>query len=125
MKKKITSAIKSRTVKIVASLKRTRKIVYLANPKSHIPHDIAMPAPSFYGRIEKHLQNEATIVPVIKEKITWKKFVKYNRGFKQLRIEIIRAEGRNYPDKAWDNVANRVIKVLKKNHEPLIVSKKH
>lgn len=118
MKKKITSVIKSR-------FKRKEKAVYEPNPKLNIPHNVSMPGVSFYDKFEHHLQNNKTIVPVIDDKMTWKLLVKHNPVLRRLRSEIIVAEKRNFPDQAWDNVANRLVKVLKRYHEPMVVSKKH
>lgn len=117
MVKKLTASVKKRSVNLISRLRRTQKLVYYANPKAHIPHDISMPAHSFYEKIEHHLRNEATIVPVIKETLTWKKFIRYNPGFKQLKKEIIKIEGRDYPEKAWDLVARNVVRVVKKYHK--------
>lgn len=118
MKKKI-AAIRSKSGKIVSRFKRTKKVVYQPNPTSHIPHTISMPGVSFYEKFEHHLQNSQTVIPVIDDKLTWKLLVKHNPKLNQLRGEIILREGRNYPDKAWDNVAHRLVKVLQKNHLPV------
>lgn len=118
MVKKLTARIKKKSDALIARLKKKpTKFVYYANPKSHIPHDITMPSHSFYERIEHHLRTEATIVPVTKELLTWNKFVRYNPGFKRLRGDIIRADLRNYPDRAWDLVARNIVRVVKKHHK--------
>lgn len=119
MVQKISSAMKSRSKKIIVGLQRKKKIAYYANPKFCIPITVVLPANSFYSQIEKHLRNEPTILPIADGKITWKQFVKYNRGFNQIKMDIIQAEERNFPDKAWDNVANRIVKMVKKHHQPV------
>ncbi|MFA6255975.1 MAG: hypothetical protein WC606_02215 [Candidatus Absconditabacterales bacterium] len=83
-----------------------------------------MPTNVFYEKFEHHLQNNQTIVPVVDDKLTWKLLVKYNPTFIKLKLDIIKLESRNFPDKAWDNVANRLVRVLKQYHESVIVSKK-
>jgi hypothetical protein len=119
MKKKITAAIKSRTGKIVAKFKKTPTVVYSANSKSHIPHTISMPGMSFYDKFEHHLQNNHVVIPQIDGKLTWELLTKHNPKLRRVRVELLLIEKRNYPDKAWDNVANRLLKVLKKYHEPM------
>gem|GEM_PF-1994165 len=116
---KLAARFKKKSDAFLARLKKKRlpkKFVYYANPKLHIPYNITMPSQSFYDMIEQHLRTEVTILPVTKVPLTWKKFVRHNPGFKRLKNDIIRAERRNYPDRAWDRVARNVARLVKKHH---------
>lgn len=92
--------------------KKKEVIEYPPMSKFVIPSTVSMPAYSFYGKIEQHVRYHKTFVPSGK-KITWGLLTKHNPCLLEIQNKIIIHEGRNFPDKAWDNVAFGLVVLIK------------
>lgn len=93
-------------------------LVYEIEKKAIVPYDFKVPAYSFYEKLEQHLRNYQTVVPVV-DHITWKHLLKYNPALIVMHKNIVVCEGRDFPDQAWDSLALRLVRFLEENHTPV------
>jgi len=102
-------------------------LVYELKKNAIVPYNFKVPTYSFLGKIEQHLRNHQTVVPVV-DNITWKQLLEYNPALITMQKNIIAYEGRDFPDQAWDLLANRLIRFLREYHtlvttEEIVVEK--
>ncbi len=90
-------------------------LVYEIKKNALLSYDFKVPAYSFYGKIEQHLRNHQTFVPVV-EAITWQDLLEYNPVLFAMQKKIVAYEGRKFSDQAWDFLAQQLVLFLQKNH---------
>lgn len=95
----------------ILGLSKKEVFEYPPMSKFVIPANVSMPAYSFYGKIEQHVRNHKTFIP--SGKITWGLLTKHNPCLLETENKIIVYEGRNFPDKAWNNVALNLVNLIK------------
>lgn len=90
-------------------------LVYEVKKNAIIPYNFNVPAYSFLGKIEQHLRNHQTMVPVVNE-VTWQDLLEYNPALVDMQKKIIAYEGKNFSDEAWNILAQQLVRFLQKNH---------
>jgi hypothetical protein len=92
-------------------------VTHLPNPKFCLPSSIHIASDFLHKQLEEHFTHHEVFVPIVDENLTWPLLVQYNPLIAGLSAEVIGFEGRDYPDKAWDVIANKLAEMVYATHQ--------